>query len=76
MTASTSPRRGAAARPSAKLLTVRQTAEILLVCDKTVRRLINAELLRAMRVGRSLRISDDDLQVYLARCRQGDPHVL
>ncbi|GGJ44032.1 helix-turn-helix domain-containing protein [Neoroseomonas lacus] len=75
MTASTPPRRGAPARPPAKLLTIRQTAEILSVCDKTVRRLIAAEVLRALRVGRSLRVSEADLQVYLARCREGDTHV-
>lgn len=62
-------RRDASARPPVKLLTIRQTAERLTVCEKTVRRLINAELLRALRVGRSLRVSEDDLQVYLARCR-------
>lgn len=69
MTLSLPPRRHASARPPAKLLTVQQTAERLAVCDKTVRRLINAEVLRALRVGRSLRISEDDLQVYLATCR-------
>ncbi|MEO3476021.1 helix-turn-helix domain-containing protein [Roseomonas sp. CAU 1739] len=69
MTVSISPRRDASARPPAKLLTVQQTAERLAVCEKTVRRLITAEVLRALRVGRSLRVSEDDLQVYLARCR-------
>ena len=69
MTASPTPRRDAFARVPAKLLTVRQTAERLVVCDKTVRRLIAAEVLRSLRVGRSLRVSEDDLQVYLARCR-------
>lgn len=69
MSSSTSPRRNALARPPAKLLTVHQTAEILSVCAKTVRRLITAGTLRAMRVGRAVRISEDDLQVYLATCR-------
>jgi excisionase family DNA binding protein len=62
-------RRDASARPPVKLLTVQQTAEILSVCDKTVRRLITAEVLRSLRVGRSIRVSDYDLQVYLARSR-------
>jgi excisionase family DNA binding protein len=69
MSKSTSPRRGASARQPAKLLTVQQTAETLAVCDKTVRRLINSKALRALRVGRSIRVSEDDLQIYLARCR-------
>ena len=63
------PRRDAAARPPGRLLTVEQTAERLAVCDRTVRRLIKAEALRAVRVGRSVRISEDDLRVYLATCR-------
>lgn len=69
MTTSTSSRRDASARPPAKLLTVEQTAARLNVCTKTVRRLITAGTLRALRVGRSIRVSEDDLQVYLARCR-------
>jgi excisionase family DNA binding protein len=73
---STPPRRDASAPPTAKLLTIRQTAEILTVCEKTVRRLITAKVLRALRVGRSLRVSEDDLTLYLARCREGETHVL
>lgn len=63
------PGRGAAARPPTRLLTVEQTAERLNVCGKTVRRLINAELLPAVRIGRAVRISEDDLRVYLATRR-------
>jgi excisionase family DNA binding protein len=69
MTNSNPPVRGAAARPPAKLLTVRQAAERLAVCGKTVRRLIHAEFLPAMRIGRAVRISEDDLRVYLATRR-------
>ena len=61
--------RGAAARLPCKLLTVEQTAERLAVCSKTVRRLISAEQLRAVRIGRAVRIAEDDLRVYLAPCR-------
>ncbi len=69
MTLSPPPRRDASARPPTKLLTVQQTAERLSVCDKTVRRLITAQVLRSLRVGRAIRISEDDLNVYLATCR-------
>lgn len=62
-------RRGAAARPPGKLLTVEQTAERLAVCGKTVRRLVASGALPALRVGRAVRISEDDLRVYLASCR-------
>lgn len=66
---SPAPRRSASARPPAKLLTVHQAAEMLSVCDKTVRRLITSEALRSLRVGRAIRISEDDLNLYLATCR-------
>ncbi|WP_198376345.1 helix-turn-helix domain-containing protein [Neoroseomonas rubea] len=63
------PGRGAAARPPTRLFTVEQTAERLNVCGKTVRRLIKAELLPAVRIGRAVRVSEDDLRVYLATRR-------
>lgn len=47
------PRRSASTRPCAKLLTVHQAAELLLVCDKTVRRLITAGQLRCVWAARS-----------------------
>ena len=61
--------RGAAVRPPTKLLTVKQTAERLSVCTRTVRRLITNDELKTHRIGGSLRISEEDLRAYLARCR-------
>ncbi|WP_137128335.1 helix-turn-helix domain-containing protein [Roseomonas sp. HF4] len=69
MTNRNPPRRSRAARPPIRLLTVAQTAERLAVCGKTVRRLITAKALRAIRIGRSVRISKDDLRLYLATRR-------
>lgn len=52
-----------------EIYTVAQAAQYLQVCEKTVRRLINANKLVASRVGngnRSLRIKKADIDVYLA----------
>lgn len=51
------------------IYTVAQTAQYLQVCEKTVRRLINANKLVASRVGngnRSLRIKRADIDAYLS----------
>lgn len=61
-----SPRPLAAPLPSAPLLDVADVAARLRVCSRTVRRLIAAGALRAHRVGRLIRISEEDLQRYLA----------
>jgi excisionase family DNA binding protein len=50
----TPPRRGVA-----------ETAQLLGLSEKTVRRLIASGALVAHRVGRSVRISDADLRVFL-----------
>ena len=60
-------------RPRA-LLTVQHLATRLGVSDKTVRRLIASGSLSAHRIGRGVRISEDDLEIFLAtrrRCGQG-----
>lgn len=49
-----------------EILTITQTAEYLKVCDKTVRRLIKSNKLRASKVGdRSWRIRKIDIDEYL-----------
>ena len=51
-----------------EIYTVAQVAQYLQVCEKTVRRLINANKLVASRVGngnRSLRIKKSDVDAYL-----------
>jgi excisionase family DNA binding protein len=57
-------------RPLNTLLTVRVVAARLEVSEKTVRRLIQSGQLPALRIGHSLRISEDDLRSYLNSCRQ------
>jgi len=47
------------------LLTIEQTAEILGVCTKTIRRLIHKLQLPALKVGRQWRIDFSSLQRYL-----------
>lgn len=48
-----------------ELFTIEQTAIYLKVCDKTVRRLIKNNKLKASRVGRSWRIKRSEIEVYL-----------
>jgi excisionase family DNA binding protein len=48
-----------------ELLSVGQVATILSVSTKTVRRLIERSELRFHRVGRAIRVSSEDLRVYL-----------
>ncbi len=59
--ATTSDRPG---RPG--FLTPHEVAETLRVSDMTVYRLIKSGELRALRVGRSYRISEDDFDAYVA----------
>ncbi|WP_205082896.1 helix-turn-helix domain-containing protein [Paracraurococcus ruber] len=63
----------AARRAAPGLLSVPAVAERLDVSVKTVRRMIDAGELPAHRVGRLVRVSADDLLVFLARCRFGVP---
>ncbi len=64
----TSPPKRPRAAPS--LLTVRATADRLQVAEKTVRRLIAAGELPTHRIGGCVRVSEDDLLVFLSRARQ------
>lgn len=53
-----------ASRP--KLLTVTEVAEMLRVSNMTVYRLIKAGELGSLRVGKSVRLREDDVDRYLA----------
>ena len=52
-----------------RLLSIPHVAEHLGVCTKTVRRLIQSGDLLATRVGRAIRVTETDLDAYLARGR-------
>ncbi|MBS0562652.1 MAG: helix-turn-helix domain-containing protein [Proteobacteria bacterium] len=54
-----------ARRSAARLLTVDQTAEQLQLSTKSVRRLIDSGDLVAHRIGRCIRVADDDLRAFL-----------
>jgi excisionase family DNA binding protein len=49
----------------ARFLTVAEVADLLRVSSMTVYRLIEAGELRALRVGKSFRIGEDDLEQFL-----------
>jgi excisionase family DNA binding protein len=53
--------------PRARFLTVAEVAGILRVSTMTVYRLIKAGNLPAVRVGKSYRVREDDVDRYLAR---------
>ena len=50
----------------ARFLTVAEVADLMRVSNMTVYRLINAGQLAAVRVGKSYRIREDDIDRYLA----------
>ena len=50
--------------------TIAETAEILRVSQRTVRRYIDSGNLKSHNWGRSVRISDDDLRAYTALRRR------
>jgi excisionase family DNA binding protein len=54
---------------SAPLLTLAAAATRLAVSTKTLRRWISAEQLRSHRLGRQIRIAEEDLQAFLATRR-------
>jgi excisionase family DNA binding protein len=56
-------------RPCPGLLSVQAVAELLDVSEKTVRRMITAGELPVHRVGHRLRVSPDDLRLFLVRRR-------
>ncbi len=53
-----------------EMLSIEQVASLLCVSTKTVRRLIAREQLHFHRVGRGLRVSREDLRVYLSVSRR------
>jgi excisionase family DNA binding protein len=55
------------AQQRARFLTVAEVADIMRVSTMTVYRLIKAGDLRAVRVGKSYRLSEDDVDRYLAQ---------
>jgi excisionase family DNA binding protein len=55
------------AQQRARFLTVAEVADIMRVSTMTVYRLIKAGELRAVRVGRSYRLAEDDVDRYLAQ---------
>jgi excisionase family DNA binding protein len=60
---------GVRGRPVTRLHTIDEAAELLNVSPRTVRRLIEAGALRAHRIGRLVRISDEDIAAFLAANR-------
>lgn len=57
------------------LLTIRQTARQMSVSERQVWRLIKAQQLRIIRIGRAVRISPEDLRQFLQRA-QNVSHVM
>lgn len=55
------------AQQRARFLTVAEVADIMRVSTMTVYRLIKAGDLRAVRVGKSYRLPEDDVDRYLAQ---------
>ncbi len=55
--------------PALPMHTVATVAEICQVSERTVRRWIDAKLLKAHRLSRAVRISEADLQSFLDRSR-------
>jgi excisionase family DNA binding protein len=55
------------AQQRARFLTVAEVADIMRVSTMTVDRLIKAGELRAVRVGKSYRLAEDDIDRYLAQ---------
>ncbi len=55
--------------PMPRLLDLATTADLLGVCPRTVRRWIDAGALSAARIGRGIRISEEDIRSYLQRSR-------
>jgi excisionase family DNA binding protein len=56
-------------RPVTKLRKIGETADILSVSERTVRRLIDIGALPVHRLGRSVRISDTNIALFLAASR-------
>ena len=61
-------------RPRTRLLTVQDVAADLQLSTKTIRRLIERGELPVHRVGRTVRISEEDLLVFTARTKVVSTH--
>ena len=53
-----------------RLLTVPEAADALKVCERTVWRWIEASELEIYRLGRAVRIAEDELVRFVERCRR------
>lgn len=53
-----------------QLLTLQQVADRLQVSMSTVRRLVDAGKLKAVRIGRNLRVRPEDLSKYIEEAKQ------
>ena len=53
-----------------RLLTISEVAVRLRICTKTVRRWIDGGDLHAYRIGRQLRVSEEDLSAFMAQTRR------
>jgi excisionase family DNA binding protein len=62
----------AAPPPVPLLLTRKDAARLLAVCEKTVANLTDAGELPAVRVGRSVRYHREDLETWIAKSKTGD----
>ncbi len=60
---------GTRGRPVTKLRTIDETAELFNTSSRTVRRLIESRVLPVHRLGRLVRISDEDIAAFLAANR-------
>ncbi len=56
--------------PLPALYSVAETAKILKVCPRTVRRWIEKGYLKVHRFGRQIRITDSDLVTFIRQCRE------
>jgi excisionase family DNA binding protein len=52
------------------LYTYREAAAVLALCERTIWSLVDRGLLRAVSIGKSRRISADDLREYVSRLRE------
>ena len=66
----TTPPRLTTASRLPRLLAVGEVAELLQVSSKTVRRWIERQELRTHRLGRQLRVAEEDLTAFLAQRRK------
>jgi excisionase family DNA binding protein len=62
---------GKAAPRTPRFFTVDEVAEFLSLSTRTVRRVIDEHQLPAHRFGRAVRISEDDLRIFIATHRAG-----